>query len=313
MSGFQSNTVVPGCPTAWPALKYEEWKDTLHFMHFMTQIVGKIRLQLHPWMNHSWHTTLYVSPRGFGTGPIPYGNGVFEIEFDFIQHCLVLISTFQEDQKIELKSESVASFYGRTMDLLKANGIEVSIYARPNEMEDNTPFNENSEERTYDGNHARNFWQALISIHNVFYDFRSHFLGKVSPVHLFWGAFDLAVTRFSGKDAPLHPGGMPNMPLDVMQEAYSKEVSSVGFWPGSPEFPQAIFYAYCYPSPEAFAQQPIKPEQAFWSSDLGEYVLLYDDVINSEDPEKTLMDFLETTYVAAAETGDWDRKALERS
>jgi hypothetical protein len=273
--------------------------------------VGKIRLRLMPWQNHSWHSTLYISARGFTTGSMPYENGILEIEFDFEGHCLTLSSTFQKDVKFSLTGLSVAEFYHRIFDELKNLGVEVSIYARPNELAENLPFAETHHHNTYDPQSAVNFWQATVSIHNVFLKFRSDFIGKCSPVHLFWGAFDVAVTRFSWRNAPLHQGGMPNMPLDVMQEAYSKEVSSAGFWPGSKDFPEPIFYSYCYPTPEGFSTAKILPDESFWSNDLGEFILPNHVVAESEDPEKVLLDFLVTTYQAAANFGKWDRENLE--
>ena len=305
-------TIIEGCNSAWPILDFKSWSATAETIHLWTQIVGKIRLRLMPWQNHSWHSTLYISARGFTTGSIPYKNGILEIEFDFENHCLTIASTFEKDAKFPLKDLSVSEFYHRIFKELKMLGVEVSIHERPNEIADNMPFSETHNHKTYDDQAAVNFWQAAVSIHNVFLRFRSDFIGKCSPIHLFWGAFDIAVTRFSGKNAPLHQGGMPNMPLDVMQEAYSKEVSSCGFWPGSKDFPEPIFYSYCYPTPKRFPSAHVLPEKAFWSDDLGEFILPYHVVAESEDPERVLMNFLTSTYEAAAETGDWDRKNLER-
>jgi len=305
------STIIRGCNSAWPELNYESWKGSLKSLHMWTQIVGKIRLKTMPWQNHSWHTTLYVSPRGFSTGSIPYENGIFEIEFDFEFHRLVVKSTFKQDLEMKLRPMSVAEFYSGLFQLLDQAKIQVDISARPNEVDPSIPFAENTEQGEYDEQKVKDFWQAMVSINNVFLKFRSSFIGKCSPVHLFWGAFDLAVTRFSGRPAPPHPGGMPNMPLDVMQEAYSHEVSSAGFWPGSDDSPMPAFYAYCYPTPEKFGKQKVLPDEAFWSEEMGEYFLKYDDVRQAEDPEKMLLEFLEITYLAAAETGNWDRKNLE--
>ncbi|MEL6628032.1 MAG: DUF5996 family protein [Bacteroidota bacterium] len=305
------NTIIPGCPSPWPELNYQAWGDTLKTIHQWTQIVGKIRLQAMPWQNHSWHTTLYVTSRGFSTGSMPYKNGLFEIEFDFESHVLIIRSTFKDEIHIELEGKSVADFYQILFAHLESLQIHIDIHAKPNEMEEAIPFAENTQNNSYHKEAVINFWQAAVSIHNVFLRFRSRFTGKCSPVHLFWGAFDIAVTRFSGRPAPLHPGGMPNMPLEVMQEAYSQEVSSAGFWPGSDAFPEPIFYSYCYPSPDAFSTYKVAPEQAFWSKDLGEFMLKYEDVRKSDDPEAMLMAFLESTYEAAAETGNWDRESLE--
>ena len=305
------NTIIPGCPSPWPELNYQAWGDTLKTIHQWTQIVGKIRLQAMPWQNHSWHTTLYVTSRGFSTGSMPYKNGLFEIEFDFESHVLIIRSTFKDEIHIELEGKSVADFYQILLAHLESLQIHIDIHAKPNEMEEAIPFAENTQNNSYHKEAVINFWQAAVSFHNVFLRFRSRFTGKCSPVHLFWGAFDIAVTRFSGRPAPLHPGGMPNMPLEVMQEAYSQEVSSAGFWPGSDAFPEPIFYSYCYPSPDAFSTYKVAPEQAFWSKDLGEFMLKYEDVRKSDDPEAMLMAFLESTYEAAAETGNWDRESLE--
>ena len=306
------DTLINGCNSAWPELNFESWKGSLKSLHMWTQIVGKIRLKTMPWQHHSWHTTLYVSPRGFSTGSIPYKNGIFEIEFDFEFHRLVVGSTFKEDAVMQLKPMSVSDFYQGLFALLEKLEIEVEIYGKPNEVDPSIPFKENKEPGQYDPQKVKDFWQAMVSINNVFLKFRSSFIGKCSPVHLFWGAFDLAVTRFSGRPAPPHPGGMPNMPLDVMQEAYSHEVSSAGVWPGSDDSPMPAFYSYCYPTPKEFGKQNISPKEAFWSEEMGEYFLKYEDVRMADDPEKMLLNFLETTYVAAAETGNWDRKNLER-
>jgi hypothetical protein len=304
------NTIIKGCPSAWPELNYSEWADTAKTLHMWAQIVGKVRLKAMPWQNHSWHTTLYISPRGFSTRSMPYKDGIFEIELDFESHLLIVSSTFNDAVKISLKNLRVAQFYNRLFETMKKLGIEVEIYAHPNELEEAPHFETMTDLGTYSVQHVLNYWQAAVSVHNVFQKFRTKFIGKCSPVHLFWGAFDIAVTRFSGREAPLHPGGMPNMPLDVMQEAYSHEVSSAGFWPGADSFPEAIFYSYAYPNPADFSKEKVLPEQAFWYADLGEFVLKYDDVRKSSNPEKTLMDFLETTYLAAAKTGKWDRGLL---
>jgi hypothetical protein len=295
----------------WPILSFDKLKDTVATVQLWTQIVGKIRLTQTPWLNHSWHVTLYVSPRGLTTGSIPYSDGIFQIDFDFIAHQLSISASTGEIQKIELYPRTVASFYKELFDKLALLGIDVTIYASPNEIDPAIPFAEDEVHKTYDKEQITLFFNALLKANSVFTKFRAGFHGKCSPVHFFWGAFDLAVTRFSGREAPKHPGGAPNMPDDVMQEAYSHEVSSCGFWPGSEQFPHPAFYAYCYPTPAAFGEQPVKPGQAFYSTELGEFFLKYDDVRQAADPEDTLMQFLETTYLAAAKTGNWDRKALE--
>ena len=305
-------TFIQSSNSAFPPLDYASWKDTLHTLHMWTQIIGKIRLKSMPWQNHSWHSALYITDKGLSTGSIPYGNGIFAIEFDFSNHQLVVSSTFTNDRMMKLYDRSVADFYQEVMITLASMGIQVDIYAAPNEVEKSIPFVENEINKSYDSQAVVNFWQAAISIHNVFLNFRSQFIGKCSPVHFFWGAFDIALTRFSGRPAPLHPGGAANMPQDVMQEAYSHEVSSCGFWPGGDSFPQAAFYSYCYPTPEAFGKQSVLPEEAFYSEEMGEYFLAYDAVRNSPHPEKMLMEFLQTTYEAVAETGNWNREQLEK-
>lgn len=260
-----------------------------------------------PWQNHSWHTTLYITARGFTTGSMPWKNGIFEIEFDFENHQVIISSTFRPNAIIELRPRTVADFHQELFGTLRQLGIELSIHGRPNEMEESIPFAENTVNKSYDKQSVLDFWQASVSTHNVFQRFRSKFIGKCSPVHFFWGAFDVAVTRFSGKKAPLHQGVMPNMPQAVMQEAYSQEVSSVGFWPGSDASPLPVFYAYAYPSPADYGKQKVLPAEAFWSDDMGEFFLKYDDVRVSENPDEMLMSFLQSTYEAAAKLGNWDK------
>jgi len=242
---------------------------------------------------------------------MPYNGGMFQIDFDFIHHELLIQSTFGATQRISLAPKTVAQFYKEIFEALDKIELDIYIHPRPNELEDATPFAKNVHHKSYDADAVTNFWKAMVKINNVFTEFRSSFIGKCSPVHLFWGAFDLAVTRFSGRPAPLHPGGMPNMPLEVMQEAYSQEVSSAGFWPGAKSFPKPAFYSYCYPTPEAFSKQKVLPEETFYSEEMGEFFLLYEVVQQANDPEKMLMEFLQTTYEAAAVTGNWDREALE--
>ena len=298
---------------AWPELNFEAYQDTLASLHQWLQIVGKIRLRTMPWQNHSWHAALYVSPNGYSTHGIPYQNRFFQLEFDFKKHQLHLLCSEAGTTSMDLKNMSVADFYHGVFEMLHSIGIDVKIHARPNEMDPAIPFAENTAEGTYNPEAAHQLWQAMSATNAVFNRFRTQFVGKASPVHLFWGAFDLAVTRFSGEGAPLHQGGMPNMPLEVMQEAYSQEVSSAGFWPGSPDSPMPVFYAYAYPSDASFGQQPVQPAEAFWSEDMGEFFLKYEDVQQSADPEATLMRFLQTTYEAAANTSNWNRTKLERA
>lgn len=299
-------------PESWPLLDFNELQDTLETLHQWLQIVGKIRLQAMPWQNHSWHTALYVSPHGYSTHGIPYKKGVFQIDFDFMKHQLHIQFTNQETASFNLEPMSVAEFYAKLFDKLKSLGIDIEIHGSPNEMEPAIPFKENTVNKSYDPIAAAALCHAMQLVNGVFNKFRSEFIGKCSPVHLFWGAFDLAVTRFSGNDAPLHPGGMPNMPLEVMQEAYSKEVSSAGFWPGSKDSPMPVFYAYAYPSDSNFGEQTILPNQAFYSKKMGEFFLKYEDVQQSPHPEEMLLSFLQSTYEAAVNTSNWNRNKLEK-
>ncbi|MCW3115514.1 MAG: hypothetical protein JWR18_3910 [Segetibacter sp.] len=294
----------------WPRLDFNEWKETLYTVQLWTQIVGKIRLRHLPWLNHSWHVTLYVSPKGLTTGSIPYRDGLFQLDFDFVQHQ-VIIQTGKEDRVVKLYPRSVASFYKELMENLKAAGIEATIHGAPNEVDPAIPFDQDELHKSYDAEQVNLFWQALVKVHNVFTRFRARFRGKSSPVHFFWGSFDLAVTRFSGRTAPLHPGGAPNVPASVMQEAYSHELSSCGFWPGNEQLPEAVFYAYGYPSTPDFSKQPVAPAEAFFSEPMGEYILPYDAVRKSADPETALFQFMQSTYEAAANTANWDRDSWE--
>jgi hypothetical protein len=296
----------------WPILNFAELQDTIETLHQWLQIVGKIRLRTMPWQNHSWHTALYVTPIGYSTHSIPYEGRAIQIDFDFKQHVLRAQCSNKGMAEMPLRAITVADFYAELFELLASLGIEVKIHGAPNEMEPAIPFTENTINKHYDPDAAFALWKAMLKANEVFNQFRSAFIGKASPVHLFWGAFDLAVTRFSGRPAPLHQGGMPNMPLEVMQEAYSQEVSSAGFWPGSKDFPIPIFYAYAYPSAPGFKDQKVLPEAAFYSNEMGEFMLKYEDVRTAENPEQTLHDFLQSTYEAAANTSDWSRKTLEK-
>jgi Family of unknown function (DUF5996) len=295
----------------WPELHYEKLKDTIATVQLWSQIIGKIRLVKTPWLNHSWHVTFYVSPRGLTTGSIPFEGGVFRIDFDWLDHQVIIQSSAGREQRIDLYPRTVAGFFKELFEKLSLMGIQAAIYAKPNELETAIPFEEDTVHVSYDMEQIYLFWQALVSVDKVFTRFRARFNGKCSPVHFFWGGFDLAVTRFSGRKAPVHPGGAPNMPLEVMQEAYSHEVSSCGFWAGDQRYPRPAFYAYCYPTPEMFKDQPVSPESVFFSPSLGEYLLDYEHVRNATDPEAFLMEFLQTTYAAAANTGNWDRYSLE--
>lgn len=294
----------------WPEIDYEGWKDTELTLHLWTQIVGKIRLVQTPWINHSWHVPLYVTARGLTTSPIPHGNRIFEINFDFLGHSLEILAGDGEHRTIALQPMSVADFYAAVMAALDDLALPVLINKVPNEMVDPLPFDEDDEHASYDADAVNRFWRALAQIHRVFRLFRSEFIGKCSPVHFFWGSLDLAVTRFSGRPAPPHPGGIPNMPDWVAREAYSHEVSSAGFWPGGEVFPSPIFYSYAYPEPEGFRDQPVGPAAAYFNQDLGEFVLPYDAVREADSPDEALLEFLHTTYWAAADLGGWDREAF---
>jgi hypothetical protein len=296
----------------WPVLNFAEMQDTIETLHQWIQIVGKIRLRTMPWQNHSWHTALYVTPSGYSTHGIPYQGQIFQIDFDFKKHKLLIQCSNAETITIDLKPKTVANFYKELFEKLSGLGIEIKIHSKPNEIDPAIPFSENTVNKSYDPIAANALWQAMLKANGVFNEFRSDFIGKASPVHLFWGAFDLAVTRFSGNTAPLHQGGMPNMSLEVMQEAYSQEVSSAGFWPGSKDSPMPVFYAYAYPSGASFGEQKVLPKEAFYSPEMGEFFLKYEDVQNSENPEKTLHDFLRTTYEAATNISEWDRPKLEK-
>ncbi|RJP52002.1 MAG: hypothetical protein C4583_07625 [Anaerolineaceae bacterium] len=296
----------------WPRLPLEQWKDTYETLHLWSQIVGKIRLSRMPWINHSWHVPLYVTAHGLTTSLIPYGIRSFEIDFDFIDHRLHIVTSGGERRSFTLKPMSVATFYQKMMGVLSELDIEVSIWPMPVEIPDPIlPFHENEEQAAYDSEAVERFWRALLQVHRVFTDFRVRFIGKVSPVHFFWGAFDLAVTRFSGRTAPKHPGGVPNCADWIMQEAYSHEVSSAGFWPGA-GLGEAAFYAYAYPEPNGFSEYPVLPDAAYYHKDLREFIIPYEAVRTAKEPDTILSDFLQSTYEAAADLAGWDRSTLER-
>lgn len=294
----------------WPELRYADWADTAQTLHMWLQIAGKIRMEKSPAVNHWWHVPLYVTSRGVGTSPIPHGAGTFEIDFDFVDHRLRIHTTDGEHRELKLQPMTVAEFYARLLSALSELRIDVHIHPVPSEVADPIAFDADTTHRSYDAAAAHRFWLALVHSCRVFTAFRSSFLGKVSPVHFFWGALDLAVTRFSGREAPQHPGA-PGLPLEVVREAYSHEVSSAGFWPGGGGF-DAAFYSYAYPEPEGYATARVKPAEAFYSNDLREFLLPYEAVQKSANPDATLMEFLTSTYEAAAELGKWDRAALER-
>ena len=295
----------------WPELPTAAWRDTYATLHLWTQIVGKIRLTKSPWLNHSWHVTLYVTPRGLTTSPVPDGTRTFQIDFDFIDHTLRISTSDGAQRQFALAGQSVASFYAATMAALSELGIIVVIDEMPNELPDPVRFSEDAAHASYDPDAVRRFLQVLSNSDRVFKQFRTGFLGKASPVHFFWGSFDLAVTRFSGRPAPRHPGGVPNLPDAVAHEAYSHEVSSAGFWPGSGPIDYPAFYSYAYPEPSGFRAAKVRPDAAFFSEAAGEFVLPYDAVRMADDPDKALLDFLHSTYEAAANAANWDRDALE--
>jgi Family of unknown function (DUF5996) len=299
-------------PDPWPSLDLEAWKDTCATLHLWTQIVGKVRLVQSPWVNHSWHVTLYVTARGLTTSPIPYDTRTFQIDFDFISHELTIKSSDGGVGTFPLQPQSVAIFYKRLTGELERLGLNVQINKKPNEIADPIRFDRDESHTAYDPDYAHRFWRVLIQADRVFKQFRARFIGKCSPVHFFWGAPDLAVTRFSGRRAPEHPGGVPNLTDRVTREAYSHEVSSCGFWPGGGAIPYPAFYSYAYPEPNGFSKAPVKPDAAFYSNDLHEFILAYDVVRQSESPDQILLNFLQTTYEAAANLARWDRDSLER-
>lgn len=295
----------------WPSLPLDAWSDTCATLQLWTQIVGKIRLVQTPWTNHSWHATLYVTPRGLTTGAIYCETRAFQIDFDFIAHELKIQSDDGRTAGFSLEPQSVAVFYRRIGEQMKKLDFEVKIYPKPNEVPNPIPFDQDETHASYDREYAGRFWRVLLQSDRVFKMFRARFVGKCSPVHFFWGASDLAVTRFSGRVAPPHPGGVPNLPDRVVREAYSHEVSSCGFWPGGGAVSYPAFYSYAYPEPAEFANAVIKPASAFYSADLREFILPYDEVRNAQSAEETLLDFLQTTYEAASNLAKWDRASLE--
>jgi hypothetical protein len=295
----------------WPESPTSAWRETYETLQLWTQIVGKIRLAREPWLNHSWHVVLYVTPRGLTTSPIPDGTRTFQIEFDFLDHVLRISTSDGAQRQFSLAGHSVASFYAAIMAELAQLGIHVAINEMPNELPEPIRFSQDHQHASYDPDAVRRFLQILLNVDRVFKQFRTAFLGKASPVHFFWGSFDLAVTRFSGRRAPRHPGGVPHLPDEVAGEAYSHEVSSAGFWPGSGAIDYPAFYSYAYPEPEGFRTTPVRPDAAFFSEALGEFILPYDAVRTAARPDQALLEFLQSTYEAAANAAKWDREALE--
>jgi hypothetical protein len=297
------------CP--WPDLPYEAWRETCSTLHLWTQIVGKVRLAQTPWLNHGWHVPLYVTTKGLTTSPIPHGSRFFELEFNFIEHVLEIALSDGSSRQIALRAEPVALFYNTLMRTLAEAQVPVIINEHPCEIKDATAFSKDLSHASYDPEYAQRFWRVLLQVDRVFKQFRTGFIGKCSPVHFFWGSFDLAVTRFSGRRAPAFTGKLPGLAPEVMREAYSHEVSSAGFWPGGNgvEFP--AFYSYAYPVPPGFKSFPVYPPEAFFSESLGEFLLPYDIVRKARDPDATLLGFLQSTYEAAAQSADWDRASLD--
>jgi hypothetical protein len=296
---------------AWPELPFAAWRDSCETLHLWTQVVGKIRLKRTPWLNHSWHVTFYVTPRGLTTSPIPDGTRTFQIDFDFIDHALHVTTSDGAREQFPLTAHSVASFYAAVMAALAELGIDVSIDEMPNELPAPIAFSKDTQHASYDAEAVSRFLQLLVNADRVFKQFRTGFLGKASPVHFFWGSFDLAVTRFSGRPAPRHPGGVPHLSDEVVREAYSHEVSSAGFWPGGGAIDYPAFYSYAYPEPDGFRTTKVQPAAAFFSQDLGEFILPYDAVRTAAQPDEALLRFLQSTYEAAANAAKWDRDALE--
>ncbi len=295
----------------WPILSYEKGKDTYATLHMWTQIVGKINLAVAPWINHSWHITQHLTPTGLSTLEMPYKNKNFQIDFDFIDHKLKVITSDGGLRDFDLEGNSVADFYRKIFEVLRELGIDLKIYSTPVEMVNPIPFEKDTVNATYDKTQAAALHQALLKVQNVLTHIRCNFTGKCSPVHFFWGSFDIAVSRFSGRKAPIHPGGIPNLPDWVAQEAYSHEVASFGFWPGSEALPEAAFYAYLYPEPEGYKDAQVKPTGTYYHETLREFILPYSIVQMSNDPDAMLLEFLNSTYEAGATLAKWDRYVLE--
>jgi hypothetical protein len=298
-------------PETWPPLPLEGWRDTSETFHLWTQIVGKVRLTQTPWINHTWNSTLYVTSRGLTTSPIPHGTRTFDIEFDLIAHELVVRTSEGGVFNMPLEPQTVAEFHEQLLDALARLHVPVKIHGRPNELENPIPFKRDRTHKSYDRDAVNRFWRVLVQSDRIFKIFRGRFIGKCSPVHFFWGAADLAVTRFSGRLAPPHPGGIPNLPDRVTRDAYSHEVSSCGFWAGGGPIAYPAFYAYAYPEPSGFAEAPVRPAQAFYNADLREFILPYDAVRTAANPDSTLLEFVQSTYDAAADRARWDRATLE--
>lgn len=295
----------PSSGEFWPALPLAEWEDTYHTLHMWTQIAGKVRLDLAPLQNHWWNSALYVNTRGLTTSPIPYQGEAFEIQFDFVNHRLEILTSFGRDQSLALEPKSVAEFYHEFLSALRAAGIEIIIDPKPQEVPKPIPFDQDETHRSYDAEYANRLWRILLSTTMVLEEFRARYVGKASPVHFFWGSFDLAYTRFSGRVAPPRKG-------IITSEAYSHECSSVGWWPGSGDVKEPAFFAYTAPAPEGYSQQRLLPEAAFYHGQLREFVLMYDDVRSAPSPRDAILDFAQSAYEAGANLAKWDRSLLER-
>lgn len=302
---------APPASEQWPPLPLDQWRPTRETLHRWTQAVGKIRLATMPWINHSWHVPFYVTARGLTTSAMPWRGKTFQIDFDFLAHQLIIDASDAEVRTLALRPRSVADFYRELMATLGELGIGVRIHPTPCELEDATPLDRDEAHASYDPDAANRFWRVLAQAERVFTEFRARFIGKCSPVHFFWGSFDMTVTRFSGRTAPPHPGGVPHLPDRVVREAYSHECSSAGFWPGDERTPYPAFYSYAYPAPDGYAKAAVSPAGASYSSDRGEFLLPYAKVRSADSPDASLLDFLQSTYLAAANLGRWDRPALE--
>jgi hypothetical protein len=299
-------------PASWPPLPFSEWRDTAATLHLWLQIVGKIAMTQRAWVNHSWHVALRIAARGIGTGLIPHAAGSFQIDFDFIEHTLLLQTSEGRMVRLHLHPQPTAEFYRDVMQSLSSLDMPVTIRTMPNELPDPIPFDADETHRAYDAEYVNRYWRVLVQTQRVFEDFRARFIGKCSPVHFFWGSADLAVTRFSGRTAPPHPGGVPHLPDWVAREAYSHEVSSAGFWAGGDQHPQACFYSYAYPEPPGYAAARVGPIGAHYSDALREFVLPYEAARRAASPESAVLEFLQSTYEAAADLGKWQRESLEQ-
>jgi hypothetical protein len=313
LAGMMLHQTAQSTAGDWPDLPLSEWADTCATLHLWTQVVGKIRLAHAPMVNHWWQVPLYVTCRGLTTSPIPYGGTIFQIDFDFIDHTLILQTNKGEVETILLGSRTVADFHAEIMSRLRRLGLATRIWTMPVEIPDAVPFEQDTTHASYDPEYVHRFWRILVQVDRVLTRFRGQFLGKVSPVHFFWGSFDMAVTRFSGRAAPQLTGSSPNLGDWVMQEAYSHEVSSCGFWPGNGGFGKAAFYSYAYPEPQGFASAPSSPDGTYYDQTLGQFILPYDAIRQAKSPDDDLMRYLTSTYEAAADLGRWDRAALERA